>query len=225
MNILLDLDGTLTDPREGIVGCIKHALARLGEPCPPDESLERFIGPPLAAAFAVLLGGDSPRIRDAIAAYRERFATIGLFENRLYPEIPGALAALVERGHRLFIATSKPTIYAERIADHFGLRDFVGAVHGSELDGTRAGKPELIAEVLRFQGLPAAETVMVGDREHDVIGARANGLLAIGALWGYGSRDELVAAGASALCERPGDLAGALASLGAAAAGSCSPGA
>jgi phosphoglycolate phosphatase len=144
MNVLLDLDGTLTDPREGILNCIRHALNRLNEPCPTDGELERYIGPPLQTSFEVLFGVASPKVTKAIELYRERFSSIGIFENKVYPGIPVALRGLKELGATLFVATSKPTIFAERIIDHFGLAGDIRAVFGSELDGTRSDKTEQI---------------------------------------------------------------------------------
>lgn len=212
MNVLLDLDGTLTDPREGILKCIRHALDRLGEPCPEDGELERYIGPPLQTSFGVLFGIDSPKVAKAIELYRERFTSIGIFENRVYPGIPAALRRLKELGATLFVATSKPTPFAERIIDHFGLAGDMRAIFGSELDGTRSDKTALIAHVLAAQSLAPEATCMVGDREHDIKGAKANGVMGIGALWGYGSRKELVDAGAVAVCEKPDQLCGILSS-------------
>lgn len=212
MNVLLDLDGTLTDPQEGIIGCIQHALTRLDEPCPSHTELLRYIGPPLQTTFGAMFGVDSPKVARAIELYRERFSATGIFENKLYPGIPAALRRLRQLGATLTVATSKPTVFAERIIDHFRLGDDIRAVFGSELDGTRSGKAELIAYVLKTLSITPATTCMVGDREHDVRGAIANKVFAIGALWGYGSRQELLDAGAAALCQRPEDLIDALSS-------------
>jgi len=207
--VLLDLDGTLTDPFEGITASIAHALERLDAPSPPPESLGWCIGPPLAESFRVLLDtDDEARVAHAIGAYRERFADVGLFENRLFPEIPGVLEALARRGCALFVATSKPRVYARRIVEHFGLDGHFRAVHGAELDGTRAAKAALIEHVLEVESLVPEASAMVGDRSHDVLGARANGVPAIGVLWGYGTRGELSGAGADAICEHPHDLDG-----------------
>lgn len=206
MNILFDLDGTLTDPREGIVACIKHGLSSLGEPSPPDSDLERFIGPPLHDTFARLLSGDSTRIEAAIRAYRERFATVGMFENAVYSGIPGVLESLGALGAELYVATSKPQVFAERILAHFGLWGHFKGIFGSELSGVRSDKGELIGHVLATARLRSDETVMVGDREHDVRGARRNHIRAVGVLWGYGSREELTVAGAERLLEQPSDL-------------------
>ena len=206
--ILLDLDGTLTDSREGILGCLKHALARVGAVIPADEKLEAFIGPPLHETFTQLLGVDrAARLPDAIGAFRERFTAKGMFENRIYPGITRVLTELQDTGVSLIVATSKPQPFAERILEHFDLRKFFHGVHGSELDGTRSRKSELISHILRREALSAFDTAMVGDRALDVIGAKANGVFSIGVLWGYGSREELETAGADALCEQPGRLA------------------
>jgi phosphoglycolate phosphatase len=214
MNVLVDLDGTLTDSAPGIVACIKHALAEMRHTCPGDAALRNFIGPPLHETFRVILGSDDPGlIETALGLYRERFAARGIFENVVYPGIPLALQELVDAGAALFLATSKPLPYAERIVAHFGLRDYFSAVYGSEFDGTRSGKGELIAHILNAEALSPHSTVMVGDRSHDVVGAKANGVFPIGVLWGYGSRDELAAAGATAFCERPDGLSRALRSV------------
>jgi phosphoglycolate phosphatase len=205
--ILFDLDGTLTDPREGITRCIAHALEGMGREAPPLHELHFAIGPPLRASFARLLG-DAERagVERAVALYRERFADVGLFENAPYEGIAETLAALRASGARLFVATSKPLVYAERIVRHFGLDPHFEAVHGCELDGTREDKRDLLAHLLPHHGLAAARTVMVGDRGADMVAARHHGLRAVGALWGYGSREELVEAGAHVLCEGPREL-------------------
>jgi phosphoglycolate phosphatase len=204
VNVLLDLDGTLTDPREGIVACLKHALDELGRRSPPDSDLERYIGPPLQESFASLLDcEDRGQIDAAVTLYRQRFSVKGIFENTVYPGIHSALAQLKGLGAALYVATSKPHVFAERVIDHFGLRAYFRAVYGSELDGTHANKSELIAHVLAKGSMSAHSTFMVGDRSHDVIGAKANGIFPVGALWGYGTREELSAAGAVQLCERP----------------------
>ncbi len=186
--------------------CIQYALAALDERCPSEAELERYIGPPLHRAFEAILGADPARIARAVALYRERFSTVGIFENSIYPGIPSVLERLKGLGARLILATSKPTLFAERVVRHFGLDRHMDAIHGSELDGTRSNKAQLIAHVLEMESIAPAGSCMVGDREHDVRGAVANGVFPIGALWGYGSRRELVDAGAAALCEEPGDV-------------------
>jgi len=204
MNVLFDLDGTLTNPREGILACFKYALNALQVESPADRTLEGLIGPPLRESFTALLGvDDEARIDRAISLYRERFSLKGLYENALYPGISEALVLLREMGCTLFVATSKPHVFAQRIIDYFKLGEFFRAVHGSELDGSNADKTKLIAHVLRAESLTPTETIMIGDRAHDVVGAKVNSVVPIGVLWGYGSRQELATAGADLLCEEP----------------------
>ncbi len=207
MHLLFDLDGTLTDPKIGIVTCIKYALARLSAPVPADAALASYIGPPLRQSFAQLLGPDgAEQVEEAVSLYRERFATTGLFENHVYPGIPDTLRYLRGRAASMHVATSKPTVYAQRIIEHFGLAEFFDGVYGSELDGARADKSELLAYVLAREKLAAGAVMMIGDRSHDVIGALRNGIRPVGVLWGYGAHEELSAAGAHILCDTPGML-------------------
>lgn len=214
--LLFDLDGTLTDPREGITRCIAHALERMGREAPPPEALTFAIGPPLRASLARLLRTDDREaVERAIGHYRERFAVTGLYENAPYAGIDATLAALRAAGHRLFVATSKPRVYAERIVGHFALDAHFEAVHGCELDGTREDKRDLLAHLLPRHGLAPRATVMIGDRGVDMRAARHHGALALGVTWGYGSREELREAGAHALCDSPGELAARLAAFGA----------
>jgi phosphoglycolate phosphatase len=211
MNLLFDLDGTLTDPRVGIVACLKYAIESMGQTPPGDQELVRFIGPPLQDSLALLPGIDNEeRVTRAVAFYRERFAETGLYENTVYPDIPHTLEQLIGRGATLYVATSKPTVYAARIIEHFGLSRYFRGVYGSELNGTRSSKSELIAHLLNTESMPAASAVIIGDRSHDMAGARANRVLAIGVLWGYGTREELVTAGADSLCEQPALLVDAV---------------
>jgi phosphoglycolate phosphatase len=208
LNILFDLDGTLTDPRAGIVGSIQYALAKLGRAVPAESELLRFIGPPLRDSFRELLDAtDDAPVEQALGFYRERYSTIGLFENHVYPGIPAALEALRARGDTLFVATSKPGVYAQQIVQHFHLADYFRGIWGSELDGARSDKASLIAHILRQEKLSPRETVMVGDRSHDAVGARANGIVPVGVLWGYGDEQELTAAQCKLLFRTPGDLA------------------
>ena len=205
--ILFDLDGTLTDPREGITRCIAHALERMGVEPPPLDELTFAIGPPLRASLAKLLGTQSREaVERALAHYRERFADVGLYENAPYEGIDEALVALRGAGFPPFVATSKPRVYAERIVAHFDLHAHFEAVHGCELDGTREDKRDLLAHVIPHHRLDAARAVMIGDRGADMRAARHHGLHALGALWGYGSREELVAEGACALCASPAEI-------------------
>jgi phosphoglycolate phosphatase len=208
MNVLLDLDGTLTDSRPGILACIQHALEALGEPRAEEVDLHRFIGPPLRDTFAELLRVevDHDRVEAAISAYRDRFASAGMFENAVYEHIPQALAELAASGANLFVATSKLRVFAERILEHFDLTGHFVAVYGSELDGSRTNKAELIAYAMQRSQLDPTDTVMVGDRSHDILGAIQNEVLPAGVLWGYGSEQELVAAGARRLLAHPREL-------------------
>jgi phosphoglycolate phosphatase len=207
MNLLFDLDGTLTDPFEGIAKCISFALVALGKPEPELDSLRWCIGPPIRANFAKLLASeDNDLIERAVQLYRERFSALGLFENEIYPGIPEALDALRAKGWMLYIATSKPAVYAERIIEHFGIRPFFKAIFGSQLDGRLSDKASLISHILHEESIDPRVTAMVGDREHDMIGAVANGVSGIGVLWGYGTRTELETAGALACILRPEEL-------------------
>jgi len=214
MHLLFDLDGTLTDPFPGIIKSIQHALVALGHPAPPDNDLRWCIGPPLRQVFARLLDTkDASLIESAVLKYRDRFGTVGLFENDLYPGIETALAELKRSGHTFGVATSKPAVFAVRIIEHFGLKPYFRSIDGSEMDGTRADKTSLIAYILKRDAIAPADTIMIGDREFDMIGARQNGVAALGVLWGYGSRAELEAAGAFACVASPQELPAALAQI------------
>ena len=148
------------------------------------------------------MGGE--RLADrAVALYRERFSDVGLYENSVYPDIEHVLATVHGSPRRLFVATSKPRVFAERIIDHFGLTGHFEYVFGSELDGTRVNKSELLAYAIETTGVDASQTLMIGDRSHDMVGARNNGIRGIGVLYGYGSEEELVGAGASHVCASP----------------------
>jgi phosphoglycolate phosphatase len=200
--LFFDLDGTLTDPKPGITGSIQYALRKLDRPVPSQDELTWCIGPPLRASFVVLLRGEGLADR-AVELYRERFADVGLFENSVYPDIEPVLVALSQSGGRMFVATSKPHVFATRIVDHFGLNSYFEHVFGSELDGTRVHKSDLLAYALRQADVDPSQALMIGDRSHDVVGAKSNGMDAIGVTYGYGSPDELTAAGARHLCASP----------------------
>ena len=207
-NVLFDLDGTLTNPREGITRCIQFALARLNRQVPAQSELEIYIGPPLRSTFASILDTpDAQLVEAAVSFYRERFSTAGLFENEVYAGVPLMLESLRAARLRLFVATSKVGAYAERILEHFHLAHFFDGVYGSTFDGRFDNKVELLKHLLESESLAAAETVMVGDREHDVIAARLNGVFPLGVVYGYGTREELMAARARALCDSPGEVA------------------
>ncbi len=205
-NILFDLDGTISDPKEGITKSIAFALEEMGHTPPPLEELTIFIGPPLQQTFKTLMNEPEPeQIEQAMRFYRQRYGDEGrgMVENILYPAIPETLAALKEQGKQLFIATSKAAGIAKQIVSHFGLSGLFVKVYGAELDGTRSDKGELIAHILGCENILPEDVVMIGDRKHDIIGAAKNGVSSIGALWGYGSAKELRMAGAAALCETP----------------------
>lgn len=207
MNILFDLDGTLTDSYRGITRSIRHALTTLGKIPPPQEDLTWCIGPPLRKSLSILLNSaDKQLVDEALAAYRQRFRMVGIYENEVYEGVPPMLDALQQRGHTLYVATSKPEIFAHRIIEHFGLRHYFNGVYGSALDGALGDKQSLIAHILRCEAIEPARATMVGDREHDMIGAGENGVRGFGALWGYGTREELEASGAHACVSAPGSL-------------------
>ena len=191
--VLLDLDGTLTDPYPGIRASILHALERLGRPPVGEDVLRATVGPPLEAAFAAMLDGDAALAKQALALYRERYAPIGIYENRVFDGITEALADLRAAGFSLYVASSKPRVFCERIVEHFGLAPHFDRVYGSELDGRNVAKADLIAHLLAAERLAPAHCVMVGDRRHDVDGARANGMRVIGVAWGYGDAAEFAA--------------------------------
>lgn len=200
--IFFDLDGTLTDPKPGITRSIQYALQKLDLPVPSQDELTWCIGPPLRDSFVTLLGGNS-RADLAVTLYRERFGDVGLYENAVYPDIEHILGALKASHGRLFVATSKARVFAERITEHFGLGGYFEHVFGAELDGTRVHKTDLLAYALETSGVNASEALMIGDRSHDMIGAKNNGMDAVGVLYGYGSKEELIGAGASHVCATP----------------------
>ena len=206
-HVLLDLDGTLTDSEEGIIRCMQHALQRMGRAVPEASALRQLIGPPTQITFGMLLDSDDRALIDeAVLLYRERFATTGIFENRVYPGITEMLEGLCALGCRLLLATSKPHVYAQRIVEHFGLDRWLSGVYGAELDGTRADKAELIRHLLEREQLDAARCLMAGDRKHDVLGARANGMPVCSVRWGYGTAEEHAAAGPDFYCDTPAEL-------------------
>jgi len=203
--IFIDLDGTLTDPKPGITGSIQYALGKLDRPIPPADELTWCIGPPLHGSLKKLLGSDELADR-ALVLYRERFADVGLFENQVYPGIEDTLSTLARSGRRMFVATSKAHIYADRIIDHFNLRIYFERVFGAELDGTRSDKTELLRHAVQTVNVDPSQAIMIGDRSFDMVGARNNGMTAVGLLYGYGSEAELREAGAHHICATPQGL-------------------
>lgn len=195
--LLFDLDGTLTDPMLGITRCVAYALARLGREVADLSTLTPYIGPPLKQSFCHLGGLSEQEAERAVAYYRERFAPVGIYENRLYKGITDLLALLRQQGRRLYLATSKPTCYAQQILDHFHLSNFFDYVGGSNLDGTRTRKEEVIAHVLEQNPMiDVSKAVMIGDRCYDMEGAIKHGILPFGVLYGFGSQEELLQSGA-----------------------------
>ena len=190
-NVLFDLDGTLTDPREGITRSIQYSLSKMGIDEPDLRKLEHFIGPPLLQAFIEFYGFSEAQAWEAVGFYRERFSVTGLYENRVFDGVTPLLEALVGQDRQLYIATSKPQIYAREIARHFDFAKHFKVIYGSELDGTRTNKVELIAHLMAEERLDPTQTLMIGDRKHDLIGACQNGLDAAAVGYGFGSFEEL----------------------------------
>ena len=191
--VLFDLDGTLTDPREGITRSIQFALSKLGIDEPDLTKLEHFIGPPLLQAFMQFYGFEEEKAWQAVKFYRERFKVTGLYENEVFEGVIELLETLEAQGRHLYVATSKPWEFAREIARHFNFAKHFKVIYGSELDGTRTNKVELLAHLLKEEGLDPAQTLMIGDRKHDLIGAKANGLDVVAVGYGFGSREELEA--------------------------------
>ncbi|MBD2168230.1 HAD family hydrolase [Calothrix membranacea FACHB-236] len=206
-NILFDLDGTLSDAKPGITRSIQYALSELGYTPPDVDELSWYIGPPITETFSLLLKTtDETLLAQAISLYRDRFSTIGLFENILYPQIPETLKTLRTHGYKTFIATSKPYIYTIRIIEHFALSPLFDGIYGSELDGTRSVKGDLIGHILQRENLSPSTVFMVGDRKHDMIGAKHNQVAAIGVTYGYGTEEELKTHGADWIAHSPEDI-------------------
>jgi phosphoglycolate phosphatase len=213
-SVLLDLDGTLIDSYPGIQASCLAALRALGHE--PVESLDirNVIGPPIEDIMHVLLQpyGDD-RIGEAVVAYRRHYGEIGFLGSEPYPGIDKSLDEMKRAGLRIYLATSKRVTFASRILEHLRLAPCFDGIHGSVPSGALDHKPELLAHVLSEHGLSPAHSVMVGDRRYDISGAHAVGMRGLGVLWGYGTRDELLAAGADQLVTSPADLAGVALSM------------
>lgn len=194
--ILFDLDGTLTDPAEGITNSVAYALEKYGIKVEDRKSLYTFIGPPLNDSFMKYYGFSAEKAMDAIMVYREYFREKGIFENEVYDGIPELLARIKETGRKIVLATSKPEEFAVRILEHFDLMKYFDVVAGASMDEKRNKKGDVIKYAMEKGGFTAEEAVMIGDREHDIYGAKENGLMSIGVLFGFGSEDELKQAGA-----------------------------
>jgi phosphoglycolate phosphatase len=206
--VFFDLDGTLTDPGEGITNSVAYSLRKNGIEPPPREELYKFIGPPLVDSYMKYYGFSYEGARRAVEDYREYFRDRGIFENKLYAGAVELLEVFTRTEKKIVLATSKPEPFAKTILSHFGLDKYFYFVAGALMDETRTKKGDVIRYALECCGSPERESViMVGDREHDIIGARENGLCSIGVLYGYGSREELTAQGADFIAKTPQDVA------------------
>ena len=204
--LLFDLDGTLTDSGKGIMNSVSYALEKFNIRETDPKRLRRFVGPPLKESFLNFYGFSEEEGERAVAAYREYFTEKGIKENKLYPGLREGLTALKGKGFRLGIASSKPEVFVEQIARDFQITEYFDVMAGSLLDGGRTDKAQVIEEALRRLGASPEQTVMVGDREHDVKGDACLGIPCAGAVYGYGSREELIQAGARWLLEEPGEI-------------------
>ena len=194
--IFFDLDGTLTESGEGITKSVQYALEKLGKPGEDLDKLRVFIGPPLMEQFMKYADVDETEARRAVEYYRERYAVKGIFENRPYDGVENLLRELKGRGYILAVASSKPEYYVTKILDYFNLSSYFEVVVGSEMNGARTSKTEVIEEALKRLNMSdrRKEVLMVGDKEHDVLGARAAGLACVAVGYGYGTKEELTAA-------------------------------
>ncbi len=205
--VLFDLDGTLTDSREGIINSIEYMLRHYQMEVKDRSELQPWLGPPLKESLMKYCAFPEGKALEGVAVYREYFDRQGIFENKVYPGIEDMLGRLKEQGHELLVATSKPETAAVRVLEHFGLAGYFTYIGGATLDDSRVRKGDVIRYVLEACGVKEkAQAVMVGDREQDVKGAKENGLEVVGVLYGYGSREELVGAGADYLAEDPQGL-------------------
>lgn len=202
--VLFDLDGTLTESGIGITRSVAYALKKRGIEETDQKKLDRFIGPPLIDTFQELYGFTEEEARQSVADFREYFSVKGIFENRVYDGAERMLQALQKAGKTCILATSKPEEYAVQIMERFGLVKYFAKICGATMDEKRTDKAAVIAYAM--DGTDKDTAIMVGDREHDVLGARAQGIPCIGVLYGYGSREELEASGADCLAETPEDI-------------------
>lgn len=206
-NILFDLDGTIIDSKEGILHSVCYALDKMGRDVPDEKELLCFIGPPLSVSFATFCGMNAEETERAVAFYRENYAPRGVYEFSVYPGVETMLKKLSSGGRRLYLATSKPEVFAKKILEKAGLDSYFTAVCGSLIPSGRDKKEDVISYLVENEGLSLDETVMVGDRSYDAEGAHAVGLVAIGVSYGYGSVKELNRAGFEAIASSPKELA------------------
>lgn len=211
--VLFDLDGTITDSQTGIFNSVRYALKKLNWPIPGQEKLRRFIGPPILEAFSLAADLPPEKGEAAVALYREYYTPVGCLECEVYAGIPETLAALKANGLRVGIATSKPTCFTEKILSHFDLARYVDYLSGATLDGSIGKKADVVRLGMEALNASRDSTVLIGDRHYDIEGAAENGIPCIGVLWGFGSREELTAAGAAALAQTPQELPALIAAL------------
>ena len=209
-HLFLDLDGTLTESAPGIMSSARYALEYYGIRDVPESTLKKFIGPPLMDSFQDFFGFPPEKAREAMKKYREYFGEKGLFENSVYDGIRETLEKLKSKGKHLFLATSKPEIYTNRILEKFNLTHFFEFVGAADVEETRSEKAQIIAHVIKSANLEEekkkGKILMIGDRKHDIIGAHKNKLPCCAVLWGYGSREEFSEFGADYMIEKPGEL-------------------
>lgn len=206
-SILFDLDGTLTDPKEGITKSVEYALNKFDIQIEHLDLLLPYIGPPLYDSFVELHSFTEEQALQAVAFYRERYSTLGIFENKVIDGIPLMLENLKKNSYSLYVATSKPTVFAEQILKYYNLDHYFEFVGGSNLDGSRSKKQEVIQYVLDQNAILPDEALMIGDRKHDIIGAIGCGVESIGVTFGYGSKEELEQAGADHIAYRVEEIA------------------
>ena len=204
--VLFDLDGTVLDSKPGIFRSAAFAMKKLALPMPDERDMMAFLGPPLSDGFAQVCRVPDERVADAVWWYREYYNGGGKFEASIYPGVSDLLTALRAAGKRCFITTSKPHIFARQILEHFAMADLFDGIYGAEMDGTRGKKSEVVAYCLEQNGVSAQDAVLVGDRHFDVNGAKMLSIPCIGVLYGYGTKEELEAAGAVALADCPGEV-------------------
>lgn len=206
--LFFDLDGTLTDPALGITNSFIHAFKCFGMEIPSYETLCSYIGPPLPDTFRTFFGSDEDKVAEGVKLYRQHYAEKGLFENEVYPGIPELCAKLKTAGKHLTVATSKPEHFAVKIMDHFGLSQYFDFICGSNMDESRSEKAEVIEYAIKCNNIKdKSKILMIGDRKHDIIGAKKNGIKSCGILFGYGDREEHVAAGADYIADTIEDIA------------------
>ena len=205
-NVFFDLDGTLTDSKEGIIRCAQYALEKLGMEPPAFEDMYWVMGPPFRTSLKERLHFSDEDSLRGLRYYQERFGTVGYLENRVYDGIEDMLKELKDDGYRLFITSSKPRYFSTEILKHFGLIDYFTYVSGSDMDGTHGAKAEVVKRAIEGYGCERDETVIVGDRDHDIIGGKDNGIHTIGVRYGYADPGELEGAGVEYIAEDPADV-------------------